>query len=174
MPTRMLAVVIVLALSSAAAAQDPADAPRELVVYPAQVKLAGPRDEQRLVVVGTWADGRKLDLTRTASVSTGSAAIAVVERGVVRPVADGTTTLTIEANGAKATVPVTVESAAADEPVSFAREVQPILTKAGCNSGACHGASARPRRLPAVALRLRLRHSITGRSCRATRAGASW
>jgi hypothetical protein len=28
---------------------------------------------------------------------------------------------------------------AAAEPVSFAREVIPVLTKAGCNSGACHG-----------------------------------
>ena len=29
--------------------------------------------------------------------------------------------------------------ARAAEPVSFAREVVPALTKAGCNSGACHG-----------------------------------
>ena len=29
--------------------------------------------------------------------------------------------------------------AAAAEPVSFAREVVPVLTRAGCNSGACHG-----------------------------------
>jgi hypothetical protein len=28
---------------------------------------------------------------------------------------------------------------AAAEPVSFAREVVPVLTRAGCNSGACHG-----------------------------------
>jgi hypothetical protein len=29
--------------------------------------------------------------------------------------------------------------ASAGEPVSFAREVVPVLTRAGCNSGACHG-----------------------------------
>jgi hypothetical protein len=29
---------------------------------------------------------------------------------------------------------------AADKPVEFTRQVVPILTKAGCNSGACHGA----------------------------------
>jgi hypothetical protein len=28
---------------------------------------------------------------------------------------------------------------AAERPVSFAREVIPIFTKAGCNSGSCHG-----------------------------------
>jgi hypothetical protein len=32
--------------------------------------------------------------------------------------------------------------APAAEPVSFAREVIPILTKAGCNSGSCHGTPA--------------------------------
>ena len=38
--------------------------------------------------------------------------------------------------------PIAVASSsqlAAAEPVSFAREVVPILTKAGCNAGACHG-----------------------------------
>jgi len=40
----------------------------------------------------------------------------------------------------KATVPVAVEKATADIPVNFTREIEPILTKAGCNSGACHGA----------------------------------
>src|SRR5262245_18328965 len=30
----------------------------------------------------------------------------------------------------------------ADGPVSFANDVMPILAKAGCNSGACHGAAS--------------------------------
>src|SRR5205823_10903178 len=60
--------------------------------------------------------------------------------GVVRPAADGTTAVTVTAAGATATVHVTVEKAAADIPVSFSREIEPILTKAGCNSGSCHGA----------------------------------
>src|SRR5205814_963684 len=48
--------------------------------------------------------------------------------------------ITVEANGVKLSVPVVIEKATADVPVSFAREVQPILTKAGCNAGSCHGA----------------------------------
>src|SRR5262249_45457757 len=38
------------------------------------------------------------------------------------------------------TVPVRVQRARAEVPVGFTREVVPILTKAGCNQGACHGA----------------------------------
>lgn len=118
----------------------PAGAPKELIVYPKQVKLTGPRDEQRLIVLGVWPDGRQRDLTRSATITSAGAKLAAVQNGIVRPVADGSTTLTIEANGARATVPVTVENAAADVPVGFATEVVPILTKAGCNSGGCHGA----------------------------------
>ena len=29
-------------------------------------------------------------------------------------------------------------ASAADRPISFVNDVQPILTKAGCNAGACH------------------------------------
>jgi hypothetical protein len=141
MPTRTLAVAFVLAIAPAASAQAPTGAPRELVVYPPQVKLTGPRAEQRVVVLGIWADGRKFDLTRDAKLVPADSKLASVEKGVVRPLADGTTTLAVEANGATTTVPVTVAKAAADVPVSFNREVEPILTKAGCNSGACHGAA---------------------------------
>ena len=46
------ALAALLIASSARAADPPAGPPRELVVYPPQVKLSGPRDEQRLVVLG--------------------------------------------------------------------------------------------------------------------------
>ncbi|HVL13424.1 MAG TPA: DUF1549 domain-containing protein, partial [Gemmata sp.] len=142
--TLLVLALVALPAGPSHAADSPAPppgAPKELVVFPAKVNLSGPRDEQRLVVLGVWADGRKFDLTRTASVSTASAKVAVVEKGIVRPAGDGSTTLAVEAAGARATVPVAVEKFAADVPVSFSREIEPVLTKAGCNSGACHGAA---------------------------------
>jgi hypothetical protein len=122
-------------------AAPPAGSPKQLVVYPAQVRLSGPRDERRLVVLGVWADGRKRDLTRSATFGSSQAKIATVQGGIVRPVTDGSAILHVEAAGARAEVPVTVAKATADLPVSFNREIEPILTKAGCNSGGCHGAS---------------------------------
>ncbi len=134
------ACVLVFAATGIRAAEPPAGAPKELVIHPKAVELRGPRDEQRVIVLGVWADGRKFDLTRVAKLTSANAKIATAEKGSVRPVSDGSTTLTIEANGTTTTVPVSVEKATADVPVSFAREVQPILTKAGCNAGSCHGA----------------------------------
>ena len=118
----------------------PPGSPKELVVFPKEIRLSGPRDEQRIIVLGIWADGRKWDLTRTAKYLITNDKTAKVEAsGIVRPIADGATTIAIEANGTKASVPVTVEKATADQPVNFTREIEPILTKASCNSGGCHG-----------------------------------
>ncbi len=134
---------------ASAAAPSPASAPsaahfvaKELTVYPAAVELHGPRDEQRLIVVGVAADGQRLDLTRTARLQVADPNIAAVEEGfIVRPRQDGRTTVEVAAAGAVARVPVVVHASAADAPVEFVREVEPILTKNGCNSGACHGAA---------------------------------
>ncbi len=112
---------------------------KALNVFPTEVGLNGPRDAQRIVVLGEFADGRQRDLSRDAEFAGADGKVAVVESGVVRPAGDGQTTVTVRAGGRSATVPVRVKGSAADVPVSFGREVVPVLTKAGCNSGACHG-----------------------------------
>ena len=43
--------------------------------------------------------------------------------------------------GRRLQVPVTVRNASARAPVRFGLDVMPVLTKGGCNSGSCHGAS---------------------------------
>jgi hypothetical protein len=122
-------------------ATPPRAALRSLIVYPAQVVLQGPRDEQQLGVLGTYADERSWELTRSARYTSSAPQIASVDAlGIVRPVGDGTATITVEAGGQKQTIAVKVTHATADVPVDFAREIVPILTRAGCNQGACHGA----------------------------------
>jgi Protein of unknown function (DUF1549)/Protein of unknown function (DUF1553) len=103
----------------------------ELAVYPKTVHLVGPRDEQRLVVAVV-----KLP----AVFASANPKIASVDaNGIIRSVSDGETKITIAADGTTSTIPVKVEKSTADMPVSFNREIVPILTKFGCNSGACHG-----------------------------------
>jgi hypothetical protein len=121
-----------------------AEAPRAplqaLRVYPARVDLDGPRDRQHLGVLGEYADGRSWDLGRQARfTSSVPAAAAVDDHGLVRPVGDGEAVITVQAAGQSAAVPVRVRRATADVPVSFSREIVPLLTRAGCNQGACHG-----------------------------------
>lgn len=119
----------------------PAGLPQSLTVYPAQITLEGPRAEQRLGVLGEYAGSLQRDLSREAKFASQSAAIATVDAaGIIHPVADGDTTVTVEAGGQIATVPVHIRKATADVPVNFSTEIVPMLTKTGCNQGACHGA----------------------------------
>jgi hypothetical protein len=123
------------------AAEPPKAALRSLTVYPAKIDLDGPRAEQRVVVLGEYADGRRRDLTRDARFTSAAPKVVTVEASVVRPAGDGEATVKVEAAGQSATVAVKVRHANAEVPVSYVREVLPILTKAGCNAGACHGAA---------------------------------
>src|SRR5207248_1377522 len=106
---------------------------------PPEMTLSGPRDEQRVGVLGVYADGRMWDLSRDARFAIADQAATMTPTGLVQGASDGQTTLTVQAAGAKAVVPVRVQKAAADVLVHFTQEVQPIFTRLGCNQGACHG-----------------------------------
>jgi hypothetical protein len=114
----------------------------QLAVEPAAVTLRHAEDRQRLLVSGTLADSSVRDLSRSAKyVSDNPAIVRVSDQGIVTPVAFGQATIEVSTSEQKITVPVTVADIAA-RPVSFANDIMPILAKAGCNSGACHGAAS--------------------------------
>jgi hypothetical protein len=120
----------------------PRAALRSLTVFPPQVALDSSRAEQRVGVLGEYADGQRRELTRQATFAGSAPAVANVDgAGVVRPAGDGQATVRIQVGGLSAAVPVRVQGAGAETPVSFSREVVPVLTRAGCNQGACHGAA---------------------------------
>ncbi|MDX1947597.1 MAG: DUF1549 and DUF1553 domain-containing protein, partial [Pirellulaceae bacterium] len=60
--------------------------------------------------------------------------------GLVRAAADGQSEITYSFGNLSAKVPVTVSNVAAPHSVSFLRDVQPALSRMGCNQGTCHGA----------------------------------
>jgi hypothetical protein len=124
-------------------APPPPQAPlRSLTVFPGRVSLDGPRAEQRLGVLGTYADGQQRDLTRAAAFAASAAKVVRVDAaGIVRPAGDGDAVVQVKAGGLSASVPVHVKGAADEVPTNFSREVVPVLTRAGCNQGACHGAA---------------------------------
>ena len=132
-------LIVVLFAAVLAIAAEPAGKAPSLTVFPAQVSLDGPRDEQRLGVLD-GSGGRVRDRSREAKFKSSKPGVATVDgQGIVRPISDGQASITVEAGGRSATVPVRVQRATADVPVNFTREVIPVLTKAGCNQGACHG-----------------------------------
>ncbi|HEV3144927.1 MAG TPA: hypothetical protein VGZ47_13640, partial [Gemmataceae bacterium] len=122
------------------AAEPPKLPVAKLQVFPAKIELTGPRDQQRIGVLAEFANGAQGDCSHNAHFSSGNASIATVdEHGLVIPVSDGTTTIAVEAGGKSASISVAVKQAKAEVITSYVREVLPVLTKAGCNQGACHG-----------------------------------
>ncbi len=80
------------------------------------------------------------DFTRRVKYSAAPAGIvAVDESGLVTAVADGTATITATSDGVSTSLAVKVEKSGIVEPINFPNQIVPIFTKAGCNSGGCHG-----------------------------------
>jgi len=135
----LLTVLLASAAPSATGAE-PASTPAivELQVYPQALELNGARDSRRILVTGKAADGQLYDLTAEAVFNIQGDAATLDSDRYVTPKAVGTATVVVSAGGHSATVPINVKDVTAG-PIDFVREVAPVLTKVGCNQGACHG-----------------------------------
>ena len=113
------------------------------MLLPAQTLLVSAKAKQQLLVEAAGPRGYVGDLTRRARFRSSNPRVASVDaQGVVRPVADGVAPVIAEVGGKKTTASVRVRDARKPFAWTFSNHVQPVLTKTGCNSGACHGASA--------------------------------
>ena len=114
----------------------------ELALLPADVTLTGPHGRQQLLAVLEERGQVVGDRTASASFTTSNPAVVSVEGGDLRAVGDGEATITATVDGKSATAKVRVTKAKEPFAWSFRNHVVPVMTKAGCNSGACHGALA--------------------------------
>jgi hypothetical protein len=115
----------------------------EITVIPAHSALEGPGSVQRLLVLQRENGKIVGDQTSKAKfTSSNPAAVAVDGSGVVRAGGDGEAIITATVGGSSATA--TVKASGTKQPAvpSFRNQVIPMMTKIGCNSGACHGALA--------------------------------
>jgi hypothetical protein len=107
-----------------------------VTVSPPAVALDGPESSQQVLV--TRADAT--DGTRAAAYAVADPAVAVVDvTGRITPVAEGRTELVVRHGADTARVPVVVSGLKAPRPLSFESDVIPVLTRATCNAGGCHG-----------------------------------
>lgn len=114
-----------------------------LTSVPDKINLQGRYTEARVLFDGPAADGTTRDVTPEVSLSVNDTRVATVdENGTVRPRSDGSTVLIARLQGREARVPIQVQGVTNAKPPRFLTEVLPVLTKAGCNQGACHGAAA--------------------------------
>ncbi|MFV0446174.1 MAG: DUF1553 domain-containing protein, partial [Planctomycetaceae bacterium] len=114
----------------------------EAMILPQQVTLEGPAASQVLVVQQVEGANFRQQLTGIEWSSADPQVATVSRDGVVTPVADGETAVLGQSQGQSFRVPVRVQGARQQQQWSFRNDVLPVLSKAGCNMGACHGALA--------------------------------
>ena len=135
-PTRCLYSVFLLALLGPTAV-----AAESISILPGEITLKGPEARQRLLVEHV-AGGLLTGPAPNAVFKSSDERVARVVEGVLTPAGNGTATITATLESASATITVTVEDFDVAHRWSFRNHVQSVLSKTGCNSGACHGAAA--------------------------------
>ncbi len=131
-------LALILLLPAFAIAKD-----QTLVILPGDLELEGPEARQKLLVTWMTEAGECQGQLQNPQFVSQDLTVAVVEDGFVVPRGDGTTSISVtDAEGKKATIQVSVRDYEETWQWSFRNHVLPVMARAGCNSGACHGALA--------------------------------
>ncbi|MBL8850176.1 MAG: DUF1549 domain-containing protein, partial [Planctomycetaceae bacterium] len=109
-------------------------------VQPASIEIGRKFGYAQLLVTATLNTGDRVDVTRMSAISANGDAVRVTRGGRVHARADGTGTVTIAVGDQSLQVPFTVSGVGAQTPMNFVRDVNPVISRLGCNAGTCHGA----------------------------------
>ncbi|MBL8843663.1 MAG: DUF1553 domain-containing protein [Planctomycetes bacterium] len=119
----------------------PLDRVVELRVQPERLELDGRFAGAQLVVTGRLDDGQLVDVTRAVAIDGAGELLAVDARGHVRAQRDGEATLRLAVGAQSVALPAVVRGTTGGPPPSFVQDVEPLLTRMGCNAGTCHGSA---------------------------------
>jgi hypothetical protein len=133
-----LCLAVALLFPRALAAAEPAT----LEIIPKKLVLHGAAARQRLLLELWRGNNYRGQITNGLVFESSDSRIVKITNGVAFPVANGVAKLLAKAGGQTATAEVTVEAMGQPFDWSFRNHVQPVLAKAGCSAGACHGAAA--------------------------------
>lgn len=112
----------------------------KLDVFPQSIELPTPFASAQLVITAQLDGGTSVDATRIAQLGLPEF-VSRTPQGLIRPRAEGQGEITISLQGVTAKVPVRVTGQKDVPQLSFVKDVQPVLSKLGCNSGTCHGSA---------------------------------
>jgi hypothetical protein len=110
-------------------------------ISPASIILKDPFASSQLLATGQLADGARVDLTGSVEVLSVPDFLEITPSLLLRPIADGSGTLRLRAGGQTFEIPVQTSGSANPPAPDFELDVQPILTRIGCNAGTCHGSA---------------------------------
>lgn len=114
----------------------------KLEAHPPSLRLQGKDWRQQLLLTAKLAGGKLRDATRQAIYRSADPKIATVSAtGLIEPIGSGQTQVEATLGNQRIEIAVDVKDGARFQPLDFPTDILPILTKASCNSGGCHGKS---------------------------------
>ena len=119
------------------AANQPIDL--ELQISPESLRIDRPIDKAQFLVTALYGDGSSQDVTRNVAYRVEGNLGAITQSGVFTPSEDGSGKVVAEFEGQRIEVPIEITGMNETYHNDFIRDVNPVLTRLGCNQGTCHG-----------------------------------
>jgi WD40 repeat protein len=118
----------------------PANKVVALQAQPDRITIGSPNDYAQLLVTARLDSGETADVTRAVKFTIVNEIASVSSHGLVQPLKNGESKLTIALGSKSAEVPVEVSGMGGPFRADFIRDVAPVIAQLGCNAGTCHGA----------------------------------
>ncbi len=112
----------------------------KIAITPANIDLSAPDAYSQILVTGTLDTGESADLTRLVKFTTDPKITRISDRGIARPVGEGAAKISAAYEGLTAETNLKVSGLKAEFHPDFIRDVNPVISRLGCNMGTCHGA----------------------------------
>ncbi len=113
----------------------------QLQVEPTLIRIDKPIDCVQLLCTATLADGRKLDATRMVPWKVEGTLGQITPEGRFSSLQSGKGRIVGTLGSQHVEIPAEIAVGVDDYAPNYVRDVGPILSRAGCNAGTCHGAA---------------------------------
>lgn len=114
----------------------------DLKVLPSEIELCGRSAQQRILLVEVEGETTVADRSSSADWKSSNDSVARFEGGKIIATGEGTAEIVATIDGQSVRTTVQVHNFLQPESWEFRRHILPVISKAGCNNGACHGALA--------------------------------
>ena len=125
------------------------------VVPEGNIKIDNRYRYAQVVVSAQLDSGDVIDVTRIADKQIEGSAASISDTGIVRALADGMASIKFSIGGKSTAVPIEVTNLAAAFHPQWSKDVNPAISRMGCNMGHLPRREGRQERLQALAARLR-------------------
>ncbi len=114
---------------------------KSIAATPATISLAGPHAYRQVLITATLESGEAADVTRMVELVGEPKVVSLTANRLVAAKADGKEELTFRYGALEVKIPVEVTATTQSSAVSFVKDIQPAMSKMGCNAGTCHGSA---------------------------------